>query len=98
MCAHGVYRRFGGRTISRHSALFGLIALGTLTGAMSAPLTTVLMFLKNAFHAHVFPDYPLPILLAMLERLPAWTVAGALCGVAAALLIRRDHPGDDAPG
>lgn len=56
--------------------------LGATGGALATVLTTVLMFFKNAWHAHPFPDYPTGMLLAMLERLPWWALAGGLLGLA----------------
>lgn len=55
-------------------------ASGGLIGAAGALLTTFLMFFKNSWHAHPFPDYPLSMLLDMLGRAPVWAAAGALLG------------------
>jgi hypothetical protein len=57
------------------------IFTGALAGALSALNSTLLMFFKTAWHAHPFPDYPLPMLIAMLERAPVWAIAGALIGL-----------------
>jgi len=60
--------------------------LGILAGVGAAPLSAVLMLFKNAWHGHLFPDYPLGMVLALLERAPAWALAGALAGLALGLL------------
>lgn len=49
---------------------------GALFGGGTALGAAVLMFFKNALHAHIFPDYPLALILAVLERAPAWSLAG----------------------
>lgn len=68
----------------RHGALIGI---GALAGASASLITALLMFLKTAVHAHLFPDYPPLLLIGILERLPTWTVAGGLLGGALALLL-----------
>lgn len=63
------------------AVLFGaVIGAGTILGSV------LLMFFKTAWHAHAFPDYPLLMMMAMLERAPSWALAGALCGAAIWLL------------
>lgn len=86
IAAHGIFRKLGGKEIGRKTQFFGLIGLGALTGGGTTFTTVGLLFLKGAIHSHLFPDYPLAFLLAIVERLPAWTLAGALIGLAAALL------------
>jgi len=66
---------------------------GLLLGALAALATTALMLFKNLRHAHIYPDYPAPMLLAMLERLPLWALAGALAGLGLGLLLRLRGPG-----
>lgn len=81
-----VLKRLGGQTIeARYVALSGLL-IGALTGLGASLAVTLLMFFKNAWHAHVFLDYPVPMLLAMLGRAPFWTAAGALAGLGIAIL------------
>ncbi len=60
---------------------------GTLLGALSAIATAALMLFKNLRHAHIYPDYPTPMLLAMLERVPLWALAGGLAGIGIGLLL-----------
>jgi hypothetical protein len=64
-----------------------LMVLGGLTGLTSVMLTALLMFLKTAWHSHLFPDFPVAMMLAMLELAPIWSVAGVLLGLGLALLI-----------
>ena len=62
--------------------------LGASTGALTALTSTLLMFFKTAWHTHAFPDYPLAMLIAMLERAPIWALAGALIGLGGYFLRR----------
>lgn len=64
-----------------NSQLLALV-LGLLIGAGAAVATTGLMFFKTAWHAHVYPDYPTEMMLAMLSRAPAWGLAGVLLAAA----------------
>jgi hypothetical protein len=66
---------------------------GGLIGAGSALATAGLMLLKTGLHNHVFPDFPLAVILGILERLPAWSAAGALCGAGCVFIWGRsqDH-------
>jgi hypothetical protein len=59
---------------------------GAAAGFGGSVITAVLMLLKNARHAHVFPEYPAPLMLAVLERAPAWMLAGALLGLGVSAL------------
>lgn len=78
---HFAGRRISTRLLPPFAALSGA-ALGLSTGIVTAGL----MLLKSALHSHVLPDYPVALMVAILERIPAWTVAGALAGLALALL------------
>lgn len=59
---------------------------GGLIGAGASVFTAGLMFFKTAWHSHLFPDFPIEMMLAMLLRAPVWGLAGALMGVALVLL------------
>ncbi len=88
-----VVRHMGGAVFSRRQALLGGVLLSARVGVGSSLVCAGLMFFKNALHAHLFLDYPLLMLLAMLQRGPAWAAAGALLGLSTALLwaaLRRD--------
>lgn len=54
---------------------------GGLVGLAAAVVTALLMVLKAGMHGHIFPDYPPGQILALLERAPAWTLAGALAAI-----------------
>lgn len=58
-----------------------MILMGALAGASAVLTITLLMFIKTAWHSHLYPDYPVLMMVAMLERLPLWTLAGAILGV-----------------
>jgi hypothetical protein len=95
-----VLSRLGGKIIATQYVLLGAVVLGVLVGAGTSLATTGLMFFKNALHAHLFVDFPTPLLLAVLERAPAWGLAGGLVGLGAALAwlsLRQDthEPGHD---
>jgi hypothetical protein len=89
-----VVNKLGGRIIpARYAALFALVA-GIGVGIGSSVTTVALMFFKNALHAHVFFDFPVPMMLAILERAPYWGLAGGLVGSGTAfawLALRQVH-------
>ncbi len=63
------------------------ISAGFCFGALASLFTALLMLLKDLRHGHVFPDYPPALIIAALERLPAWSLAGGLVGLALSLLF-----------
>jgi hypothetical protein len=73
--------RMGGRTIPASYVAPGAALVGIIVGLGASIAVTFLMFFKNALHAHVYPDFPLPVMLAMLERAPVWGLAGLLAGL-----------------
>ncbi|MAS37587.1 MAG: hypothetical protein CL610_26560 [Anaerolineaceae bacterium] len=77
--------KIGGQWLTvRH--FFALTVLsGVALGLGTSVATAVLMFFKNARHAHLFPDYPTGMIVAMLERAPWWGVAGGLLGLSLGL-------------
>lgn len=81
-------RKRGGSRLDQRYALAGAALAGATIGALSALSATLLMLFKNLRHAHVFPDFPPAMMLAMLERLPAWALAGALAGLGMGILHR----------
>lgn len=79
-------RRLGGRPFPPRYLLQGAVLLGALVG-LGANLAAVgLMFFKNALHAHLFLDYPVGLMGAMLARGPGWALAGGLVGLGAAFI------------
>ena len=89
IATHAVFR-LGARwqSISVRWARIGLVALGMLIGAGSTITTAGLMLFKSVLHSHIFPDYPAIVVLGILQRLPLWSLAGALIGLALALVLR----------
>jgi hypothetical protein len=85
---HGLFR-LSGRTFAARVWIVAAIALGALLGASAVAATILLMIMKTSMHSHIFPDYPFLLISGIFERLPAWTAAGALFGLAGALLIYR---------
>lgn len=80
--AHYAHVRWTARTWA-----FACVAGGALIGAWAVLCVVALMFFKTAWHSHLVPDYPLPMMAAMLARLPSWAGVGALVG--AGLALRR---------
>jgi hypothetical protein len=89
---HGVFR-LKRRTYPARLWVPGLILLGALSGAGSVVGTVILMVMKTSLHSHVFPDYPFPLIAGIVERVPVWTLAGALIGLALALLVYESSRG-----
>lgn len=78
--------RFGGKTVRRRTLCLIAAVLGAATGVGAALLTAFLMFFKNASHAHLYPDYPVEIIAAILQRTPAWALAGVLAALGGVLI------------
>jgi hypothetical protein len=79
--------RYSGRTLQGIHLIFSAALFGAASGAFASICAVLLMLFKDARHAHLFPDYPPPVLGAVLARLPAWSLAGMLAAVGAALLL-----------
>jgi hypothetical protein len=78
--------KIGGRWLAaRYVPVIGFL-LGAGAGLGTSIATAVLMFFKNARHAHIFPDYPPGMMLAILERAPLWGIAGSLAGLSLGLM------------
>jgi hypothetical protein len=79
-------RALGGKVIpGRYVPPLGML-LGALTGLGASVSTALLMFFKNVWHAHLFPDFPAGLIGAMLERAPVWMLAGGLAGLGLGLI------------
>lgn len=85
--------RFAGRRIPARLLPPFAVLTGAALGLGTGIVTAALMLLKSALHSHVLPDYPPELMLAILDRIPAWTAAGSFAGLALALLwlARRQH-------
>lgn len=77
-----------GVTAAIYDTVLRALLGGALLGALSSLFTALLMLLKDIRHGHVFPDYPPELILATLDRLPAWSLAGGLAGIALILLFK----------
>lgn len=90
---HTLLRRLGGQRVTLQQLLAILILGGGLVGAGASLSTALLMFFKNAWHAHLFLDFPPGLMLAILERAPAWGLVGLLIGTGIGLswlVMRRE--------
>lgn len=72
--------------------LASAVTAGAAFGALASLSAFALMLFKDLRHAHAFPDYPPHMLLAMLERLPVWALAGGLAGLGCGILLRLRRP------
>lgn len=79
--------RFRQVTAHRSRPKQGALA-GAFIGTLASIATPVLMLFKDLRHAHIYPDYPAGMMLATLERMPAWAVAGGLAGFGIGLLLK----------
>jgi hypothetical protein len=87
LVAFAVTGHLGGRRMTAFSLLVGSVLLGLLAGLGTAVAAILLMLFKNAWHAHLFLDYPPPLMLGILERAPAWALAGGFAGLGLALAL-----------
>jgi hypothetical protein len=77
--------KMGGKIIPVRYLPLAAALWGALMGLSAGIAITVLMFFKNALHAHLYLDYPPGLILAILQRAPIWAVAGGLAGIGFAL-------------
>jgi hypothetical protein len=64
-----------------------LAVFGALNGLLAPLVAAALMLFKDVRHAHPQPDFPPALLLGMMQRAPAWALAGGLLGLAAGLWL-----------
>ncbi len=79
-------RRLDIRATGKLSVHLGILA-GICSGAFTSFFAALLMLLKDLRHGHIFPDYPPELIIATLERLPPWSLAGGLIGLGLSLLF-----------
>ncbi len=75
-------------TFCRLSQPKRMAVAGAFIGALASVTTSLLMLFKNLRHAHIFPDYPPQMMLATLERMPFWALAGGLAGIGIGFLLK----------
>jgi hypothetical protein len=86
ICCLMAIRTYGPRTpLSPRVWLRGFVLSGAVMGGGAVLFTVILMFFKTAWHGHAFPDYPVPLMVSMLLRLPLWIIGGACIGAGLAL-------------
>lgn len=81
----GLFYWWGGRSIPAQLWLPSTIIIGVLVGCGAVWTTVGLMIFKNAWHSHAYPDFANDILIGVLRRLIAWSVAGGFGGAALGL-------------
>jgi hypothetical protein len=83
--------KIGGSIVAARFIPLLMALMGGVIGLGASVTVVALMFFKNALHAHIFPDFPPALMLAMLQRAPAWAAAGALlgCGLGLAWIALR---------
>lgn len=74
---------------SLRSGLLVAALVGAIVGLGTAFAAALLMLVKTGWHAHIFPDYPLGMILDVLRRAPAWALAGGLIGLGMGFLRLR---------
>lgn len=97
LVVHLVVERWAGQALPPRIWMSLSITCGSAIGALSPVVIVLLMFFKTSWHAHPFPDYPPPLMGAMLTRVPYWAVAGLLIGLSAVIftLLRQSHTHSD---
>lgn len=80
------FDKLGGRRIPGRVVPVAALMLGAVVGLTTSVTTALLMFFKTALHAHLYPDFPPGLILAILQRGPLWLAAGALAGLGIGLL------------
>ncbi len=78
---HSLFR-LTGRTFPARVWMPASVIVGALIGAGASLATVLLMVIKTAWHAHLYPDYSFPLIAGIAARLPPWSLAGALVGLA----------------
>lgn len=84
----GLMSRFGGICISGKKSLMAGAGIGAIIGASASLSIAILMLFKDVRHAHIFPDYPPQMIVAILERLPIWTIGTACIALGLTLMIQ----------
>lgn len=73
-------------TSFQQSALRGAFA-GTLSGALVGIIGILIALMKVSLHQHVIPDFSSGDILALLNRIPVWSIAGLLIGSSLAMIM-----------
>lgn len=79
--------QWGARTLAPRTWISGGIGLGLIGGLGTVFMTTVLMFMKNAQHAHANLDFPSEVITGLWSLAPFWMLAGLFVNLGIVLLI-----------
>ena len=93
--AHFMMSRFGNQTYTVKSLIKLSPLVGASIGASASIITALLMLFKVIRHSHVFPDYPPEMILAILERLPVWSLSSGLIALGLSLVWLILRKGDE---
>lgn len=83
--AYAVQRYFGGKQFSIARWLILATAVGTYIGLGCAGLSLFFMGIKTGLHAHG-PEFTASEILFLIDRLPFWSLLGALTGLGLGLI------------
>ncbi len=87
LAAHGLFKWSAGRVFPARVWFPGAVLLGAAVGAGATVMTMLLMLMKTSLHNHLYPDYSIGVMGGIVQRIIPWTAAGALVGLAAALIL-----------
>jgi hypothetical protein len=79
--------RYAGRSFAPRRWVPAGLAIGAFTGLTAACATAFLMILRSTLHESAYGDFSLPLILAIVIRIPAWSLAGVLLAAGGLLLI-----------
>lgn len=68
-----------------------LAGIGAVTGAVWGPMALLLIAIKTSLHTHPVPDFTESDVVAILNRIPIWTVIGAILGPGIGVLSMADR-------
>lgn len=68
-----------------------LAGVGALTGTAWGPMALLLIAIKTSLHTHPVPDFTESDVVAILNRIPIWTVIGAVLGLGIGFLAMAER-------
>lgn len=68
-----------------------LAGIGALTGTAWGPMALLLIAIKTSLHTHPISDFTESDVMAILNRIPIWTVIGAMLGLGIGVLALAER-------